>query len=155
VKESQVDSGALQDGVLADSIMLSCGRPTQISDIVVNRNNTQESVSAVSNGQPVVAQALPRVIDALVALAEWRLQNSSGGSGKLTDEFLSQSWEALQRDPSALLEVGKASESLAQLCSGGAEMLQQLKDGLIQRKADGAEAIKAGDIIAERKQNTG
>ena len=65
---------------------------------------------------------------------------------KLTDEFLSQSWEALQRDPSAFLEAGKASESLAQLCSGGAEMLQQLKDGFIHRNADVSGTIKARDV---------
>ena len=37
------------------------------------------------------------------------MQNANGGnSERLTDEFLTQSWEALQRDPGALVEAGKA-----------------------------------------------
>ena len=59
--------------------------------------------------EAVPSHGLPRVLSALVALAEWRLQNANGGnSERLTDEFLTQSWEALQRDPGALVEAGKA-----------------------------------------------
>ena len=90
VQENQGDSGSLENGILSASANLSSVQPTEMSDMTVNQNRLQESSNStkILNGQPMVTQALPRVIDALVALAEWRLQNSSGGSGKLTDEFL-------------------------------------------------------------------
>lgn len=59
------------------------------------------------------------------------MQNSSGCSGRLTDEFLSQSWEALQKDPGSLIEAGKASGSLSELYSEGPEMLHHLKERLL------------------------
>lgn len=101
--------------------------------ITLNMSRKQElnSVSGSSGGEAVASQGLPRVLDALVALAEWRLQNSSGCSGKLTDEFLSQSWEALQKDPGSLIEAGKASGSLSQLYSEGPQMLQHLRERLL------------------------
>lgn len=96
-----------------------------------SRKQESNSVSGSSGGEAVASQGLPRVLDALVALAEWRLQNSSGCSGKLTDEFLSQSWEALQKDPGSLIEAGKASGSLSQLYSEGPQMLQHLRERLL------------------------
>lgn len=99
--------------------------------IAVNKCREQDFSQTPSlAGGHAASQGLPRVLDALVALAEWRLQNVNGGSGRLTDEFLSQSWEALQRDPGSLVEASKAGGSLAQMCTGSGEMLQHLKDNL-------------------------
>jgi hypothetical protein len=83
------------------------------------------SFSPVSNEELVKAQGLTHLIDALVALAEWRLQNLGGGS-------------ALQKDPSAFLTIRKLTDeflkvtrTLVQLCPGGSEMPHHLKQGLI------------------------
>jgi hypothetical protein len=83
----------------------------------------------------VPSHGLPRVLSALVALAEWRLQNANGGSnGRLTDEFLNQSWEALQRDPGALVEAGKARGVLSHLNS---VRLEESSTADVLRNADG------------------
>ncbi|KAH7416137.1 hypothetical protein KP509_14G077400 [Ceratopteris richardii] len=101
---------------------------TQGSQISRNIQHLQD-FRATSLAPLEVPQGLPRVLDALAALAEWRIKNADGGGGKLMDEFLSQSWEALQRDPSSLVEAGKVVGSLAQLYAGNAEVFQHLKDG--------------------------
>jgi hypothetical protein len=83
----------------------------------------------------VPSHGLPRVLSALVALAEWRLQNANGGSnGRLTDEFLNQSWEALQRDPGALVEAGKVRGVLPHLNS---VRLEESSTADVTRNVDG------------------
>lgn len=81
-------------------------------------------------GQVAASQGLPRVLDALVALAEWQSQNASSGNGRSTEEFINQTWEALHRDSSLLVEAGKANGSLAQNYAGGAEMMQPLSNNV-------------------------
>lgn len=113
--------------------------------ITVNKCREQEfsQIPSLAGGH-AASQGLPRVLDALVALAEWRLQNVNGGSGRLTDEFLSQSWEALQRDPGSLVEASKAGGPLAQMCTGNGEMLQHLKDNLPSFSGSNGGVMRAG-----------
>ncbi|MCO5605867.1 hypothetical protein L7F22_060051 [Adiantum nelumboides] len=138
-------AGSLNKGVISSVPSFSCASSSvsfnqsdgQKSGQAVNLDTQcmkrkQESCSVLGSTVDVTAsQGLPRVLDALVALAEWRLQNSSGCSGKLTDEFLSQSWEALQKNPGSLIEAGRAGGSLSQLYSEGPQMLQHLRERLL------------------------
>lgn len=81
-----------------------------LGNLPCERSADFKPLSAIVPAGQVASLSLPHVLDALVGQAEWQSQCSSSSSGKLTEEFLSQSWEALQCDPGPSVEAAKDSE---------------------------------------------
>lgn len=92
------------------------------------RGPDSKPLSVAMPGGQATSQGLRPILDALVTLTEWRLQHSNS-SGRLTEEFLSKSWEALHRDPNILIEeAGKGGGILGQSFTSGPEA-QYVRDG--------------------------